>query len=298
MDARQLRYFLAVAEHGSVTSAGEALYVAQPALSQTVRALEEELGVELFRRVPRGMELSAAGEALLGPAQQIARGIAGVHDAVRDIARLERGRLDVVAPADLALDPLVGLMARFRTRHPGVRINLLDAGEDGEVADVLRSAVCEVGLGYLPVKRAQVVTHALGSSELLLALPPGHCRGRRGTVALQDVADVALILPPKGTAVRELVERAWSDLGATPRVVAEVEQQAGIYRLVLAGAGAAFLPPVLAGRGAEGGAVVVRTRPSLGRAFGLIHRDAVLSPAARAFVSHATEPGAAGDAVS
>lgn len=288
MDARQLKYFLAVAEHGNVTSASEALYVAQPALSHTVRALEEELGVQLFRREPRGMELTAAGEALLGPVKQIADGIAGVREVTHRIAELEQGRLDLVAPADLAVDPLVGLLAGFRSEYPGVWINLLDVGGEEQVVDVLRSAACEVALSYLPVKRSKVVFHVLGMRELLLVLPPGHRGGRGSRVALSDVADVALMLPPRGTVVRELVDEAWQQMGETPRVVVEVEHQANLHRLVAAGAGAAFLPPALAERGAELGARVVRTTPNLGREFGLVHRDAELSPAARAFVSFTT----------
>ncbi|MEV0084719.1 LysR family transcriptional regulator [Saccharopolyspora sp. NPDC050642] len=288
MDVRQLRFFLAVAEHGSVTSASEALYTAQPALSQAIRALEEELGTELFHRMPRGMELSAAGAALLGPAHQIARGIADVHDTVHAIAELRQGRLDVVAPADLALDPLVGLVARFRAAHPGVWVNLRDVGELGDTATVVHSAGCEVGVGYLPVKQAQVVTHVLGRRELSLALPPG--RRRRRSVALREIAGVPLILPPRGTVVRDLVEAAWGDLGIEPRVVIETDHLGSVHRLVRAGVGAAFLPPAFAERAASSGVVVVGTTPTLGRDFGLLHRDAVLSPAARAFVALAAEP--------
>jgi DNA-binding transcriptional LysR family regulator len=75
MDDRRLRYFLTVVEEGSVTSAARRLHVAQPSLSQALRALESELGAELFHRVGRGLRLSAAGEALIGPARQALRAI-------------------------------------------------------------------------------------------------------------------------------------------------------------------------------------------------------------------------------
>lgn len=289
MDARKLRYFLAVAEHGSITAAADACFIAQPALSQTVRGLEQELEVELFRRVPRGMTLTAAGEALLGPAERIAEGMAEVREAVRGVTELRGGALDIIAPADLALDPLASFVARFRAAYPGVRVTLLDAREDEDVAEALRGARCEVGFAHLPLGRGGKVTvRPSGRRELLLALPPGHPGGRKGVVPLGEVADVPLILPPKGTALRELVEQAWAGLGAVPRVVIEAEHQANVHRLVLVGAGAAFVPPALAVRCADGGSVVVRTTPGLEREFGLVHRDAPLSSAARAFVGLVT----------
>src|SRR5512135_2285951 len=96
MDLRQLRYAVAVVDHGGFTRAAEAMHVAQPSLSQSVRALEAELGTELFHRTPRSVVLTAAGEAFLGPARQALRDASNVQAAVAEVAGLQAGHLDVV----------------------------------------------------------------------------------------------------------------------------------------------------------------------------------------------------------
>ena len=97
MDIRQLRAVLAIVDHGGVTAAADELNVAQPSLSQTLRSLERELGVELFHRVGRRLVLSAAGAALIPPARQVVRDLATVTASVSAVTGLMGGYLDLVA---------------------------------------------------------------------------------------------------------------------------------------------------------------------------------------------------------
>src|ERR1700736_3267215 len=106
MDVRQLRAVVTVVDRGGVTRAAEELHVAQPSLSQTIRSLERELGVELFHRVGRRLVLSAAGEALLAPARQVLRDMATVASSVAEVRGLAAGWLDLVAEPTLAADPV------------------------------------------------------------------------------------------------------------------------------------------------------------------------------------------------
>src|SRR5262249_39582410 len=99
MDERRLRAFLAVVEEGSVTAAAGRLHIAQPSLSQTLRALERELGTELFHRAARGLRLTAAGEALIGPARQALRMMDAARAAVGEVAELTAGTLQIAALA-------------------------------------------------------------------------------------------------------------------------------------------------------------------------------------------------------
>lgn len=291
MDSRQLRYFLAVVEHGSVTRAAELLYVAQPALSQSLRSLENELGVELFRRVPRGMELTTAGEALLGPARQVIQSSRSADEAVRRIAMLEGGRLDVASPPDLAVDPLTPLVAQFRARYPGVWVNLIDPGSNETVEDLLRHARCEVGVDYLPVSGAKVVAHALGRHRLLLGLPAGSPHAASATLPFERLAELPLVMGPRGTTVRDEVDRMCAEFGFAPRVAVEVEHEHNVFLMVAAGAGAAFLTEREAERAAQRGVDIVRTEPELGRDFGVVSRTDEPSPAANAFVELARAAG-------
>ena len=126
MDERRLRYFLAIIDEGSITGAAKRLHVAQPSLSQALRAFEVELGVELFHRVGRGLRLSGAGEALVGSARQILRSIDEARDAIAGVVDLRTGTLDIAALATLAVDPMAPLIGRFRERYPGVQVRVYE----------------------------------------------------------------------------------------------------------------------------------------------------------------------------
>lgn len=288
MDSRQLRYFLAVVDNGSVTRAAEVLYVAQPALSQSLRALEAELGAVLFRRVPRGMELTGAGAALVGPARQVVQSSRRVDETVRRLVALERGWLDVACPSDLAVEPSASLIARFRALHPGIRINLVDPGPNAVSTTVLRSARCEVAIDYLPVDDAKLATHMLGRRRLVLALPEEHESITAPAFPIESLAEVPLVTGGRGTVLREELERACVQYGFIPSVVVEVEHEHNVHLLVAAGAGAAFVTEREAQHAERRGLRVVRTTPELGRDFGLVFRRGSLSPAARAFVTFVT----------
>src|SRR5215212_7496892 len=113
MDARQLAAFLAVVEHGTVTKAAPAVHVSQPALSQTIRALEAELGTPLFHRIGRRLVLTAAGGAMVAPARQVVRDLDMARRAAADVAGLTGGTLDLAVLPTLAVDPAARLVGAF-----------------------------------------------------------------------------------------------------------------------------------------------------------------------------------------
>ena len=281
MDERRLRYFLAVVEDGGVTRAARRLHVAQPSLSQSLRALERELGAELFHRVGRGLRLTAAGEALVGPARQALRTMDAARAAVDEVAELVAGTLQIAALATLAVDPLSTLIGSFRREHPGVAICVREPESAAAVSTLVRAGECELGLAHLPLPQENLRTLALGEQELLFVLPPGSETGR--ALAPAALAEVPLVVSPPGTSTRMLLEQALQAVEVTPRIAVETDSREAIVPLVLAGAGAALLPATLAEEAARRGAVVRAARPRIVRRIGLVQRDGPLSPAARAF---------------
>ncbi|MEV0053158.1 LysR substrate-binding domain-containing protein [Saccharopolyspora shandongensis] len=284
MDGRQLRCFLAVVDHGSVTRAAEALYVSQPSLSQTIRSLERELGTELFHREGRTLRLSAAGQALLGPARQVQESALEASDAVRRIQQLEEGRLDIAVTEDLAVDPLADFVAAFRARHAEVWVNVLQADDSEAAAERVRVAECEVALCSLPVSRSGLTSVALGSRDLLLVLPPEMPLSEREVVPLSSLGDIPLVAGPLGDVVRDLVESTCAELKVKPKVMVEAGAPAVLPDLVLTGAGGAFLPPGVARSAANQGALVRRTDPPLVQDFGFVFRNSTLTAPSRAFL--------------
>ncbi|HTX47355.1 MAG TPA: LysR family transcriptional regulator [Solirubrobacteraceae bacterium] len=282
MDERRLRYFLAIVDEGSVTAAAERLVIAQPSLSQALRAFERELGVDLFHRTGRGLTLSSAGAALVGPAREILRTIDAARGAVEAVAEVLAGTLELAALATLAIDPLADLLGRFRRAHPGVAVRV--AEPDGVVG--LRALVaggdCELGLVDLEPPSTGFEVVPIGSQEMLVVLPPGTARAGQPLTA-DELAAVPLVVSPRGTSTRNLLDQALGAASVTPQIAVETAARDAIVPLVLAGAGAALLPAPLASDAKRRGAIVLRTVPTITRPVGLIHRGR-LSPAARAFV--------------
>ena len=283
MDLRLVTYFVAVVDHGGITRAARALYLAQPSLSQAIHTLEDRLGVPLFDRSGRGVVLTANGESFLRTARRILHDIEVARARVHEVRDRVRGRLVVAALPTLAVDPLPELAAGLRARHPGIVLSVTNPGDaPGIVADV-RAGRAEVGFTELPARADNLLQLAVDDQELVLALPPELAAELPDPVPLAAVADLPLVLEPVRSTTRALLESA---LGGPPRnVVVECAHRPAIWRLVQRGAGATLLPRTLAARELGGSVVVRSTRPALRRTVGLVLRPGPVSPAADALLT-------------
>ena len=293
MDERRLRVFLAVVDEGGVTRAARKLRIAQPSISQTLRAIEREYGVDLFRRSGRGVRITSAGEALVGPARQAVRSLEAAAAAVTEVSGLASGRLDIGALSTLASDPLAELIGRFRRAHEGVSVRVLESEGVVDLAALVRAGSTELGITQLPAPSRDLVARPLGRQELLFVLPPGSADDGE-PLAVRKLADTPLVMSPSGTSTRILLDRALADAGIEPRVAVETSAREATVPLVLGGAGAALLPAPIARDAARRGAAVRTPTPPITRQIGLLHRDERLSPAARAFIDESLEASAGG----
>jgi DNA-binding transcriptional LysR family regulator len=289
MDERRLRYFVAVVDEGGVTRAAHRLHIAQPSLSQALQSLETELGVQLFDRVGRGVRLSSAGEAFLGPARQILRAIDDARATLSGVVGLKTGTLEIAALATLAVDPMADLVGRFRELYPGVEVKVLEPDDADGVAALVRDGACELGAAHLPLPRGELVTHTLTEQELLFVLPPDAVVKGKVALGARELAKTPLVVSPPGTSTRMLLEQALAAVGVTPEIAVETAAREAIVPLVLAGAGAALLPSPQAEEARRRGAIIRRARPAITRTVGLIHRPGPLSAAARAFLALAPD---------
>ncbi|TMR91000.1 LysR family transcriptional regulator [Nonomuraea basaltis] len=287
MERRQIEYFLAVAAHGSFTSAAHALNITQPSLSHAIGSLERELGVELFKRLGRGVRLTAAGEALLEPAQQIVYDFATARRSVQWVRGLRNGRLDIVALTTLAVDPLARMVGEFRGLYPTIDIRIADPDQAIEVADMVRSGQYEFGLADFSVPAPRLQTMELPEQEMLAVLPPDAPAPRRRMLTISEVASLDLVTTPQGTTTRMMTEQALAGAGIPLRIAVETTHRAAIVPLVLAGAGGALLPLPMAEDAARQGARTFRIDPPVTRRVRLLWRSEPLSPAGQAFVEFA-----------
>ncbi len=288
MDLRKLGLFLAVVDEGGFTRAALAEFVSQPSVSQAIRELEAELGTPLFHRVGRGVTLTAAGEALVGPARQTLRDVEMARAAVSAVGGLEAGRLDLCALPTLAVDPVAPLTGAFRTRYPGVSVTLADAEGPAEVAAQVMSGDAEIGITVEHPANDTLRSVALGRQEMLVVLPPG-THGRTRPLPAEELASRPIVTTPRGTSTRQLLDEAFAAARVTPHIAVVTEQREAVLPLVLAGAGASLLPQPVAANAASLGAVVVPMRPRVNRTVVAVHRDTALSPAAAAFLAIARD---------
>ena len=288
MDARQLSYFLAVVDEGGFGRAADRLHVAQPSLSQSIATLERELGVKLFHRVGRGAVLSDPGAELVGPARRVLRELASAKDAVRSTRELLQGTVHVSAMPSPGIEPLATVVAAYARRHPAIVVRVDGAFTPEDVVQAVRGGTADVGLlgSPGPVQHAGLVLLPLGEQPLVLVSPPGDDLPDVPAVRLGDLPGLRLVVSPRGTLMRRLVDDALAE-EAVAHVVAEVAHRTSILALVLAGVGHAVLPSAWTRSAGASGARVRRLEPPVHLHVGLLHRVGPLSPAAAAFVAAA-----------
>ncbi|MBC3763664.1 LysR family transcriptional regulator [Quadrisphaera oryzae] len=281
-DERQARVLLAVVDQGSITGAAALLGMAQPSLSQAVRAMEAAAGCALFERTPRGTAPTAAGRSLVEPAQRLLRDLDAARRAVSDVVALRSGTLDVVAHAAVASHPLAGAVGLFRAAHPGVLVRVRDARDDAQlVADLVRGRA-EVAVVQLPLP-CDLPAEALGEQEVWAVLPPGS-GGAGEPLARADVARLPLVALQNGASARAALRAELAETGL-PRASVVTPQPATVLPLVLAGAGAALVDRRHAQRAAALGGVVRPLDPPLLLPFGAVRAPGAVSSAAEALVA-------------
>lgn len=288
VELRQLEYVLAAIDHGGFTPAAEALHVAQPTLSQGIRTLEVELGVQLFDRVGRGVRLSSAGQAFEAPARRALQEAANARLAATEVVALTSGHVTIISLPTLVVEPLVRWVGRFRQAYPGVTVNVIEAEEADEVPAAVRQGRADLGLAELQGATEGLDTETVIEQELMAICPPGTDLGE--IVSLRRLVTLPIIATPIGTSTRRLVDQAFADVGRPPDIAVEVGQREAILPLVLAGAGISFVPRRTAERAQAEGAVAARTRPRLRRRVGLIRRSGTTNPAVAAFLEATQDP--------
>jgi DNA-binding transcriptional LysR family regulator len=241
VDLRQLEYFAAVARRRHFGRAAEDLYVTQSAVSQQVLRLEEELGLALLRRTPKGVELTPAGAELLERAERILADVASARAAMEDQAGSLRGAVRVASASGDGLR-LAPAIARFHEEHPGVRVALRQGRLD-EVLALVRDGSVDLAVAcLLGDKPAGIDVLPLTAEPLVLAVPPDDPLDGAGDVELADLRGRPFILTEPGTGLRELVVGAFGEVGFSPVPLFELSDPTMVRFLVHAGLGLSVVP--------------------------------------------------------
>jgi len=247
MELRHLRYFIMVAEERHFTRAAARLNMQQPPLSQQIRALEQELGFDLFKRHPKGVDLTAGGLVFLDEARIIlARVEQGSLKASRAAQGIE-GTLVIAFTSSAAAHPLIPKIIRaYREQYPGVELSIKE-GSAREVTEDATEKRIDLGILRAPVSGHQSLTfHRLLNEAMLLALPSGHplLKGANPTVSLGDLKDERFILVrrPGAPGMYANLIKACQNAGFEPKIAFEVERMLTNVSLVAAGEGISVVP--------------------------------------------------------
>ena len=262
MELRHLRYVVAVAEEGHITRAAEKLGMQQPPLSRQIKALEQEIGVRIFRRKPRGVELTDAGRTFVDGARSILASLGSTIEVTRRTARGEQGRISIGSTNAAALNALVNIIIReFREAIPLVSVTLEEDSSNTLIERIQNNQI-DVAFVRTPlIDPDQLVMHVLQNEAQVVALPATHAlaRGkvnRAAALSLNDLAgDTFLVFGgPQGTFTMQgnALLATCKELGFSPRVVPVIANTMPRLSLVATGIGIAVVPASVQRVSAEG----------------------------------------------
>jgi DNA-binding transcriptional LysR family regulator len=249
MEIRQLEHFLVVAEERHFTRAARRLHLVQSAVSASIRSLERELEIELFRRTTRRVELTDAGALLVPQARRILADVDAARELLADVGRGLRGSLTIGTMQALSAGPLdiAQVLGGFCAEHPLVEIRLRQAGSGSvELSEELRQGRIDLAILSLPERApAGVALEPLGSEQMAFVCAPQHPLATRTTVRLGEVADEPFIDHPTGWGTRTAVDQAFAGARLQRTVAFEVGDTLSMLSLIRQRLGVAILPPSL-----------------------------------------------------
>jgi len=283
LSSRQLDAFIALAEQRSFTRAAGLCHLSQPAFSALIRALEDDLGLRLFDRSTRHVDLTPEGQNFLESARRIRAEISSALSAVRDAATLQRGRVAVALLPSLAAGWLPGVLAQYRAVHPGIEIDIADVLSEPCI-DRVASGHADFALAAIRADTPALQAEPFCSDSFYLVCPAGHplARRRKSAITAQDLAAWPFIHLARTSSVRQYLEAALHPQAM--HTAMEVEQLATVMGMVRAGLGISVVPALTLFHFEQPGLVTrPLSLPGLTRQIYLVRRrDESLSVAAQA----------------
>ncbi|MBP2001905.1 DNA-binding transcriptional LysR family regulator [Paenibacillus shirakamiensis] len=287
MDIRQMQYLIEVARQQSFTKAAEALYITQPSISKTIRQMEEELGVVLFDRVGKRIELTDAGVILVKQAQQIVTAFQHVSAELDDLRNLKQGHLRIGLPPMVGASFFPKVIGDFHAQYPQITIQLFEDGGKKVEADVA-SGELDVGVAVLPVQVEGLKSFSFVEEKLNLLLHPSHPLASKKIISMAELEQQSFVLFREDFVLHDRIIAACAREGFQPRVIYESSQWDMISEMVAANLGIALLPETIC-RDVDQSRISILelASPSIPWNLGMIWReDRYLSFAAREWIRY------------
>ncbi len=239
MEIRQLRLFLAVAEELHFGRAANRLHMAQPPLSQQIRQLEKEIGVPLFIRSTRSVELTSAGHALLGHARLVIDAIQNAEFAAKAGGKGTHGRVRIGFAGAATRHLLPKLAQAVKSRYPNIELSLRGNLYANAAQEALARGEIDLGFVRLPFHLPGLAYRPIEDETLVCVLPAGHELAGRPEISVADLFDEPFVTFPRasGSTLRSITNKVCWDHGFSPKVIQEAPDSYTIHAMVAAGQG-------------------------------------------------------------
>jgi DNA-binding transcriptional LysR family regulator len=244
MDIRQMQYVLELARFNSFTKAAEALHITQPTLSKMIISLEEELGLKLFSRMGKRVELTDAGKVIQAQAQNIAESFTNLTSELNDLTNLKKGHIRIGLPPMAGSSFFPSVMSKFRERYPELTIQMVEEGSKRLQIEVANGNL-DMGIVQLPTNENMFDSHVIVKENLKLIVHPSHRLADRGEASLAELADESFILFHEDFALHDQIIGECIHAGFHPHVLYKSSQWDFIREMVAANLGIALLPETI-----------------------------------------------------
>jgi DNA-binding transcriptional LysR family regulator len=238
---RQLQTILALSEYGSFVAAASLMRTSQPAVTRTVKHLEDVLGVKLFDRSTRSVQITSAGKEFAAVAARMLNDLKITVGSMRELAEQRRGQIIVSSIMSVANGKLPKLVSAYRLKYPGIELHVRD-GVHGTVIEDVRSGAADFGISYLDGLPEPFVAVPLGREEFTIVLPRNHRLARKTSVTLSELKDLPLVSLPEDSRTRRLIDNAAASVRIALKHVVIVSQFTTMLGFVRAGVGLAIAP--------------------------------------------------------
>ncbi|ASR45430.1 LysR family transcriptional regulator [Paenibacillus kribbensis] len=290
LDIRHLQYFLEVARLRSFTKAAQSMFITQPTISKTIKSLEDELGVTLFDRIGKRIELTDAGKVIELQAQAIVKSFQSLSSELSDLMNLKKGHIRIGLPPMVGSSFFPSVIGEFHKAYPDVTIQLFEDGAKKVERDV-GAGVLDIGVIVLPASEDMFETFLFVEEKLNLLVHPTHALAECKEVPLSALAEEAFVLFREDFTLHDRIIAECVRAGFQPRVVYESSQWDLISEMVAANLGIALLPEAICrDLDSERLRILPLVDPVIPWHLGMIwQKDRYLSFAAREWISFTQE---------
>jgi DNA-binding transcriptional LysR family regulator len=247
LELRQLQLFLEVAKHKSMTKAAESMHLSQPALSKSIKALEDELGMTLIIRTNKTSDLTDAGKIVLEYSQKMAAVLTEMKTTLNDITNLSRGQIDIGLP------PIIGslffprVIAKFHHAFPNIELNITEYG-GARVVTSVEEGEFELGVAVLPIDEQQFDVYPIVEEEMKLLVYKDHHLATRKVVDIKELKEEEFIFYHEEFALNQIMRNQFIAAGFEPKILFQSSQWDLMTEMVAANLGITILPRSISNR--------------------------------------------------